>query len=326
MVTYDEIFRLLKTLTEIESLSKKEEKLKYFVKEYLKNLGYDLIEGDYFIATDNKSDLIVATHLDTVPIKKEFYFDGKYAYGTGVCDAKASLTAILLSAKFRLPFTLAFFDDEEEDGLGSKEFSQEWKTGKWAIVMEPTEMKIASEHCGSFELLIEIKGKSAHGAYPQKGENAINKAFDLIAQLKAENFIFNVLKIEGGNEEYIIPDKCSLKLEVFLSPFESLSQKLEKLEFIKKYGNFKIDHAYEGYKTQSIDKILIKALKKANLIPSFTFMPSWTDALNLKDRFDVVVFGPGELHLCHTSEERVSLEDIKKTIEVLVNLKEISFF
>lgn len=323
MVTNDEILKLLQTLTEIESLSKREEKLKQFVKEYLRDLGYNLVEGKYFISTNTKSDLIIATHLDTVPIKKPFSFDGKYAYGTGVCDAKASLTAILLSAKFGLPFTLAFFDDEEEDGLGSKEFSQSWESGKWVIVMEPTEIKVACEHSGSFELLIEVRGKSAHGAYPQRGENAIDKALDLVNQLKAKDFNFNILKIEGGNEEYIIPERCNLKLEVFLDPHETLRQKLEKLEFIKNYGTYKIEHAYEGYKSREVYKILMEALKRVNLPLVTTLMPSWTDALNLKDRFDVVVFGPGELYLCHTIEERINLEEIKKTIEVLINLKEI---
>lgn len=322
MVTHDEILKLLKTLTEIESLSKREERLRRFVKEYLQNLGYEIVEGKYFITTKTFSDLIIATHLDTVPVKRGFFFDGKYVYGTGVCDAKASLTAILISAKFGLPFTLAFFDDEEEDGLGSKEFSQTWKTGKWAIVMEPTELKIASEHYGSFELLVEVQGSSAHGAFPQKGENAIEKALDLISQLKAKNFNFNILKIEGGNEEYVIPERCNLKLEVFLAPHESLLQKLKGLEFIKNYGPFKVEFPYEGYKSREVYKILVKALEKANLPLIFTFMPSWTDALNLKDRFDVVVFGPGELYLCHTEKERIDLEEIKKTVEVLLNLKE----
>ncbi|HEA83905.1 MAG TPA: acetylornithine deacetylase, partial [Thermodesulfobacterium geofontis] len=49
-------------------------------------------------------------------------------------------------------------------------------------------------------------------------------------------------------------------------------------------------------------------------------MKSWTDALNLKERFDVVVWGPGELPLCHTKEEKIRIEDIKKTIEVLIRL------
>jgi len=49
-------------------------------------------------------------------------------------------------------------------------------------------------------------------------------------------------------------------------------------------------------------------------------MKSWTDALNLKERFDVVVWGPGELPLCHTKEEKIKIEDIKKTIEVLIKL------
>jgi acetylornithine deacetylase len=49
-------------------------------------------------------------------------------------------------------------------------------------------------------------------------------------------------------------------------------------------------------------------------------MKSWTDALNLKERFDVVVWGPGNLEFCHTKEEKVKIEEIKKAIEVLISL------
>lgn len=323
MVKDDKIVRLLKTLVEIESLSKKEEKIKKFVKEYLINLGYEVVEGDFYLATVGKSDFIVATHLDTVPVKTHFFTDEEYAYGTGVCDAKGSLTAILLAAEEKLQYTLAFFCDEEEDGLGSKEFVSCWQKGKYAIVMEPTNLKIASKHYGNFELIVEVSGKEAHGAFPEAGINAIEKTFHLYQELIKKNFKVVPLKIEGGAEEYVIPSKCRVKFEVFLAPEERLSQYLPKLEFIKLFGTYQLDHIYEGYTSGKVVEYLEQAIRMSNLPISYVEMKSWTDALNLKDRFDVVVWGPGELEKCHTFEEKIAIKEIKKAIEVLINLNKL---
>ena len=324
MAQNEEVLELLKALCEIESPSKKEDKIKSFVKKYLQDLGYKVVEGDYYLATESSSDLIVATHLDTVPIKRKFSTDGIFAYGTGVCDAKASVTSMLLAAKNRVNYTLAFFCDEEEDGLGSKEFVNTWKKGKFAIVMEPTELKIASKHWGSFELLVEVKGKEAHGAFPEAGTNAIEKTFEVFYKLKEKGLKINTLKIAGGGEEYIIPAKCEVKFEIFLKPEEKFEDYLKKIEFIKDFGDYEIDHAFKGYVSGDVVNFLEAALKKAGVKVEYTEMKSWTDALNLKEKFDVVVWGPGELPFCHTAEEKIKIEEIKKAYEVLINLRNIT--
>lgn len=323
MATNDKTLELLKTLVEIESISKREGEIRAFVRDYLKNLGYDLLEGEHFLATGGQKGLIVATHLDTVPIRRPFSFDGDYAYGTGVCDAKASVAAMLLSAETGLDYTLVFFCDEEEDGLGSKEFVSKMDEGKYAIVMEPTDLKIASRHYGNFELYVEVLGKEAHGAYPDKGVNAINLVFELYQKLLEKGFKINPLKIEGGNDLYVIPAKCKAKFEIFLYPEESLEEYLKRLDFLRSYGKFELDHLYEGYVSKEVFYLLEEALRLTGIPVFHTEMKSWTDALNLKERLDVVVWGPGDLSKCHTPDEKIKIKDIESATEVLKNLNKI---
>ncbi len=313
---------LLKKLVEIESPSGKEYKLKKFIFEYLENLGYTVLESEYFLVANPKKDLIVATHIDTLDIKVPFKFDGVYAYGAGVCDAKASVAAMLEAAEEGVNYTLAFFCDEEEGGKGSKSFVDSWKWGKMAIVMEPTNLKVASTHFGSMDVDVEVKGKAAHASLPEYGVNAVEKVCELLKELK-EALKVTPLKIEGGGDEYVIPDICRLKLDVLIPPEVSLDEVLKKLEVIKKYGDFKISDAYEGFKSGKVVEILEKALRLCGISVEHCCMPSWTDALNLRDKFDVVVWGPGELHLCHTRFERVKLEDIEKAKNVLIKLNEV---
>ncbi len=323
MVAHDKILELLKTLVEIESLSKKEGEIRAFVREYLKNLGYELYEGEHFLATKGQRELIVATHLDTVSIRRPFSWNGDYAYGTGVCDAKGSVAAMLLSAEEGLDYTLAFFCDEEEDGLGSKEFVSQIDNGKYAIVMEPTDLKIASRHYGNFELYVEIFGKEAHGAYPEEGLNAIHLFFQLYQKLLERGFKINPLRIEAGDDLYVIPAKCKAKIEIFLHPEEKLEEYLKNLEFLKEYGKIELDHLYEGYVSKEINYLLEEALRQSGLPVRYTEMKSWTDALNLKERFDVVVWGPGDLTKCHTEEEYIKIKDIELAAKTLSNLNRV---
>ena len=313
---------LIKRLAEIDSPSGKEEKIREFVKSYLENLGYKIVEGNHYVATQSRSELIVATHLDTVPVKAPFSTDGVYVYGTGVCDAKASIAAMLEAAERGLDYTLAFFCDEEEEGKGSKEFTSSWEWGGMAIVMEPTNLKIASKHYGSFDLTVEVSGKACHGSTPEMGLNAIERSCEVIAEMK-KKFKATPLKIEGGGEEYVIPSRCVVKFDILIKPGTKLEDCLKELEFLKDYGGFEVSDAYEGFESGRIAVLLEKALKMAGLDAEHTEMPSWTDALNLRDRFDTVVWGPGELHCCHTERERVKLEDIRKARDVLLSLNEI---
>ncbi len=312
---------LLKKLVEIESPSGREEKIREFVYNYLTDLGYDVIEGKYYLAV-NKSDLIVATHLDTVNIKRKFEFDGVYAYGTGVCDAKAGVCAMLEAAEKGIDYTLAFFCDEEEGGKGSRDFVENWRYGKFAIVLEPTDLKIASKHYGSLECVLIVKGLEAHGATPEFGINAIEKAFEFIREFK--DFRITPLKIVGGSDEYVIPNSCELRFDIVFPPEIKLEDIKKTVEVVaKKYGDLKIVDESEGYVSGNVVKFLEEAIKSCGLKVEHTVMKSWTDAMNLKSRFDVVVWGAGELHLCHTKFERIKIEDIKKVRDVLIKLNEI---
>ncbi|MDI3496958.1 M20/M25/M40 family metallo-hydrolase [Archaeoglobus sp.] len=313
---------LLKKLVEIESPTGSEHEIKDFVRDFLESNGYSVVEGQYFISTKSKSELIVSTHLDTTPVKAPFSTDGVYAYGTGVCDAKASVAAILEAAERGVDFTIAFFCDEEEGGKGSKEFAEKWSYGSMAVVMEPTDLKIASRHYGNLDLTVEVKGVQSHGSYPEMGVNAIEKAFEMISELK-KHFKVTPLKIAGGSDDYVIPDYCMVKLDVLIEPETKLEEALKEIEFLSNYGKYEVSNAYEGFISKEVAGFLERAMRAAGLEVEHTVMPSWTDALNLKDRYDVVVWGPGELHLCHTVRERVRLADVERARDVLLKLSEM---
>lgn len=325
---------ILRDLVKIQSPSGKEDELINYIIDILTEIGYEPIlyevENIKNVILNQNSKLWIFAHLDTVPIKRNFEFDGKFAYGTGVCDVKGSIAAILLALNEvnDLKFGVAFVSDEEEGGKGSEIIAKHFEPRK-AIVMEPTSLKIANIHYGSLEVIATFTGLSSHGSMPEFGENAIEMAIKCISEIKekVKTTKVSIIEMHGGCKEYVIPDKCTVRLD-FIFPPEIRSSEL-KSELIKIFSNYnvnvKIEDEANGFvSSNEICLLLEKAIRSAGMKVEYGIMPSWTDAINLnKFGWDVVVFGPGELQYCHTTRERISIDEINKAKEILKSLNSI---
>ncbi len=304
------MLKLLKELVSIKSISGFESEIRDYIKGKIKEIGFKAKTDDIGnLIIEGSSDLWFVTHMDTVPIKSEFRYDNEFAYGTGVCDAKGCIAAIIdsLSKMDELRLNFAFFVDEEEGGTGSEHFSKKY-LGR-AVVMEPTDMKIAEKQFGSAEVILRFKGDAVHGAYWDKGLNAIDEAFKFAMRLKKSGLKFSIQKIEGGGDEYLIPDECVMRLSFIFD------EGIEKDEFVKNFEvenlKFEISEFYEPIECDSVKELEMFVREK-------TVMISWTDAYNLKKNgWIVTIWGPGELINCHTAKERVRIGDIERAAEII---------
>ncbi len=318
--------KLLKELVEIESESGEEDEIVSYLIEILYEFEPVVFEkyNTKNVLINQNADLWIVTHVDTVPVKRKFEFDGVYAYGTGCCDAKASVTAIVLALNEieDLNFGIALLSDEEEGGLGSRAIVEEFKRRR-AIVMEPTELKIANRHYGCLEIDVEFLGSSAHGAYPDMGVNAIEKAMKVVNELKKMGLCL-IQRIEGGSYEYVVPDRCSVRIDFVIPPEVKVDEFEERVLNLLKGENCTVVEKAQGFVSGDVVKLLEMAFDRAGLPIAYGEMRSWTDAINFREAgWDVVVFGPGELHLCHTERERIRIDEIVKAKDVLTALNEI---
>ena len=322
-----ETLQLLKSLVEIESPYGREDKVARYLLDYLKEMGYDVFMEDLNVLLNPERDFIIATHFDTVKVVSPFRFDGEYAYGTGVCDAKASVTAILLALEriSKPKFGVALFYDEEGEGKGSEAYSRKYKP-KMALVMEPTDLTIANVQYGGLEVKIKVEGKAAHGSTPWMGVNAIEECMKLLNKFKKlKNVKISVQQISGGSKEYVIPSECEMRIEFLFRPEVKASSFLNELKNIcPEKTKIEVKDIYDGFISHEAAELLRRALEKVGTEIKFSEMPSWNDSINLHSAgCDPVIFGPGKLFHCHTSEERVKLKDIELAAEVLVALNSL---
>src|SRR5437016_14475264 len=103
--------------------------------------------------------------------------DGR-VYGRGAYDMKASLAAIMITAreanKLRLKGDLIItaVADEEVASIGTSAVLEKFRAD-FGIVTEPTELRLCLAHKGFVWLEVETKGVAAHGSRADLGVDAI---------------------------------------------------------------------------------------------------------------------------------------------------------
>jgi acetylornithine deacetylase/succinyl-diaminopimelate desuccinylase family protein len=208
--------------------------------------------------------LLYSGHLDVVPPGnlENWEFDpfsgkieGDKIHGRGTADHKGTVVASLfalqaiLESNVRLKGDVIFVAAADEEMLGRKGagflVQNKYVYGDMGIGAVPTGGKyIGIASMGYLWPKITVMGKEVHGAFPEKGINAIDKAADLIKalhslRLKKKNRlmptrgsagILNVTMINSGIKTNIIPGKAELFLDRRLVPQETPEEVLSELE------------------------------------------------------------------------------------------------
>lgn len=306
--------------------------------------------------------LLLCGHMDTViPGEVEWTYApysgeivGSHMYGRGASDMKSGLAAMYLALeelileKAELPLTVQFLATagEEVDSCGAIKYINDNQTEdiEAIVIGEPTNEKIVIGHKGALWLEIVTFGKTAHGSMPDQGINAITqmtKVIDLLDELKLEWKISNhplgesslaVTKINGGIQTNVIPDRCSLNVDIRTVPPQShlglIKELKEQLIIIQAQ-----DPHFEFELNQILDRsslithpetTLIKcALKlKEKTIQDCYGVSYYTDGavLNPHSRIPTLIYGPGDEKLAHQPNEWVDIDAYTRAISFYKNL------
>jgi acetylornithine deacetylase/succinyl-diaminopimelate desuccinylase family protein len=198
------------------------------------------------VGNNNGPNILLNAHMDTVKICNGWKRDplgaqveGNKLYGQGALDMKSGLAAAMIAIellktienklKGKILFT-AVVDEEGPYGLGTDALIRDGITDScdMAIVTEPAAAfapKGVNNPClligarGRYLYEIKVKGKSAHGAMPYLGVNALVDASKVVLALEkmklgSHPFLGEgslcVLKIEGGGETISVPDRSRI--------------------------------------------------------------------------------------------------------------------
>ena len=184
-----------------------------------------------------KFRIILNGHLDIIPGKENQYLPrikGNRLYGVGSMDMKANVACLMtvfkdVADKVNYPLGLQLVTDEEIGGFhGTKYQIEKGVRAEFVVVGESTDLNIKNRAKGILWAKISAKGKTAHGAYPWRGENAIWKMNEFLNCLKRQYPVLkkekwvttvNVASIGTGNKALNkIPDNCEVWLDLRYVP------------------------------------------------------------------------------------------------------------
>lgn len=203
--------------------------------------------------------LVLSGHLDTVPIGESPWRHGPFEgvvdegrmYGRGTADMKGGLVALLLAFLEthraggeglcgELVFAATYGEETGSDGAVRMIADGQLDRFDAMVVAEPTANRPIIAHKGALWLEVTASGRTAHSSAPEQGANAI----DLV--LRFQNALADVplpadptgllspatlavTRIGGGKGSNVIPDACSLTIDMRTLPGQNHAEILQRL-------------------------------------------------------------------------------------------------
>jgi acetylornithine deacetylase/succinyl-diaminopimelate desuccinylase family protein len=375
-----EVIRLSRQLIRIPSVYHNEHEIARFIIDRLRKWGLSPwsvpVEGfgpDVVcqIGPRKAPCIVLCGHIETVEVMAGWKHDPFGAkiengmlYGLGSLDMKCGIAAMLLAfraiaesgAATRTRFVFQAVTGEEDTGYGTWELvkSGAFRGAKAAIVGEGFGglRTITIGRRGSSYFDINLEGRSAHGATPEKGVNAIADASRLVGaldkmkmrespKLVGDDFkplreSQTVLKIRGGGDSLSVPEKCYVYVVNYTLPGLKNTKEEELNKVVKSLRlRSKVDlkmrtgiHLYHHYWT-SPESPLVKsaecALKEeTGIAPRLMIGLSEADDNIIAHELGipVICFGPGEsgtLARYHQPEEAVSISQLAPAARAYVS-------
>jgi acetylornithine deacetylase/succinyl-diaminopimelate desuccinylase-like protein len=317
-------------------------------------------------------------HQDTVPVEgmtiEPFVpvdRDGRL-YGRGSCDVKGGMAAMLvaldrLRASDRPRRANVVFSatvNEEFGFSGAKALARAWATPAAelapseraardllggvpvaAVVAEPTELDIVTQHKGAVRWRMRVHGVACHSAFPEQGDNAIypaGRAIGAIESLARELLsrnpghpcgppTLNLGTIRGGAGVNLVPDLVVLELDRRVVPGESPEAARQEVigRIAAACGAARIDHDEPFLESAGLqpmadrgwcDRLAAAAATQGVASRRIAARYGTNASVFAAAGVPSVVFGPGSIAQAHTADEWIELAQVDRAADILAAL------
>lgn len=262
-----------------------------------------------------------STHLDTVPPFVPPRLEGSRLFGRGAADAKGIAAAMLVAADRLVDegekrVEVLFVVGEEKGSDGARAANHLPTKSKFLINGEPTESKLANGAKGSLRVTLRTRGREAHSAYPHLGKSAIEPMLELLPTLKSLQLAsdpilgdttVNIGTIRGGTEANVIPAHAEAELM-----FRLVGDVEPVRKMILDWAKGKADVEFGSH---------IPARKFPTVAGFETGPVAYTSDIPLLSSWgEPFLFGPGSIHVAHTPDEYVEVDELRSSVDSYARL------
>jgi len=376
--------RFLRDLIRLPGESCGEKETAARIVEEMKKVGFDEAGidkmGNVIGCMGNGKTLIAFDgHIDTVGIgnRANWKFDPYEGFeteteigGRGASDqlggpvaavyaAKIMKDLGLLNDKYRVMVT-GTVQEEDCDGLCWEYMIKEEKIKpEFVVITEPTNGNIYRGQRGRMEIRVEVKGISCHGSAPERGDNAIYKMGEIIAEVKDLNKRLKKDKFLGKGTLAVsqiyfsspsrcaVADMCAISIDRRLTMGETYKSALAEIAALPKVKKYKAKVTMYRYDLPSytgvvypIDcyfptwvipedakpaKAMVKAYKGMfgkPKVDKWTFSTNGVSIMG-RNKIPCIGFGPGKEEQAHAPNEKTWKADLVRCAAVYAALPSI---
>jgi acetylornithine deacetylase len=321
------IFELTRSLVDVESITRNEERMGNVLFEHLSELASKYgghaermeVEPKRFnvFACWGNPVVTLSTHMDTVPPFFPSREDQTHIWGRGSCDTKGIIAAMIFAVRQLLEegtrdIALLFVVGEERNSAGAFAAAKTPRGSKFLINGEPTENKLVIGSKGALRLEFIASGRMAHSAYPELGESAIEKLLDALNQIRRMPLpvdkilgasTINIGTISGGRAPNVIADHA--KAEIFIRLVDD--------------GAATRQAVLQTVKGVEVREVLMVPAVHMGLLPGLETMvvAFTTDIPAFGDSWgEPYLLGPGSIHVAHTDQERIPKNELVEAVQI----------
>ena len=346
--------KMLEKALRLYTPSLSEKPMAEFLADKCDDLGFEDIQIDEVgnvIAKKGSGSpkIMLCGHMDVVPGKVKVRTEGDSLYGRGASDAKAPLMAMLFAAasieKNQGTVTFVGAVDEEGNAIGIKNIVKKEMDIDYAVFGEPSGIKqVTIAYEGRLAINLKISAPdSSHASAPWLSKNAIEESIIFVKELKEKLesnqegktkgmlLTATMTEIKGGTSHNITPKECETLFDIRIPVdmnCKDIEQKIATLvqeiaqnrEVEAFYSILDETEPFEAPHNSSLVRAFTLGIMQVEKSRPTLIRKTGTGDMNVLGNqweIPVVTYGPGDPHEAHTIDEKVSISEYLKGIEIL---------
>lgn len=315
----DKVLELLRELIDTHSTTGDEAGVAAILERELQRDGYRVTRQEVQPGRDNllavrdgeSPRLYFSTHIDTVPPFLSYRREGDTIYGRGACDTKGGIVAMLeagrrLRSQGANDFGFLFVVGEEVDHSGAKAAARMPFATHDIVLCEPTVCRVIAAQKGVVKVRLDAEGRAAHSGFPHRGVSAVDRLLATLEVLRHREWprhdvlgetFFNVGLISGGVAANVLAPSASA--ELMFRTVGPTGEILEAIDAALTDGVARTILTENGPELFSVPDGYETGVANFN-----------TDASFLKSLGRILLVGPGDIEVAHSSNEHITIEQI----------------